>query len=313
MRDGCRAPDPGGARGLYLVPVPASIILQRRVGAILVLVASAVLLVQFTAGGDSRSAASTTATTDRGAHAIATAPRTDASRRESPQARLDRAVSDVLSHSSVVTRGGGKKRLIALTFDDGPGPYTPKVLIALNRLKVKATFFVVGRQENTFHAATMAEIHSGHVVGDHTDNHPHLARLATADQYGELLIPMQWLSKYGLPRPLLFRPPYGSYNQATLGLLKPLKMLTVLWTVDSQDYNRPGIIPIVRRVVSDVKPGAIVLLHDGGGDRSQTVKAIPMIVRRLRAKHYKLVTVPELLRDDPPPPGRKARQLRSEG
>jgi len=86
-------------------------------------------------------------------------------------------------------------------------------------------------------------------------------------------------------------------------------MLMVLWSVDSGDYARPGVEQIVDRVVSAARPGAIVLLHDGGGDRSQTVAAIPKIVKRLRAKHYRLVTVPQLLRDDPPPAGRRPPQL----
>jgi peptidoglycan/xylan/chitin deacetylase (PgdA/CDA1 family) len=75
----------------------------------------------------------------------------------------------------------------------------------------------------------------------------------------------------------------------------------VLWSIDSKDYERPGAEQIADRVVAAARPGAIVLMHDGGGDRTQTIAAIPKIVRGLRAKHYRLVTVPQLLRDDPPP------------
>jgi peptidoglycan-N-acetylglucosamine deacetylase len=229
-----------------------------------------------------------------------------------PQARFDGAVARVLSSSAFVTRGGGEKREIALTFDDGPGPYTPKVLIALNRLHVKATFFVIGQQERRFHAALIAEDRRGHVIGDHTQTHPHLGSLAPADQYRELLLPSEQLTAYGLSRPLLFRPPYGSYDKATLAQLKRLGMLMVLWTVDSHDYHLPGVQQIVDRVVGGARPGAIMLLHDGGGDRSQTVDAIPKIVKRLRAKHYHLVTLPRLLADDPPPHGRRAPKLHTE-
>jgi peptidoglycan-N-acetylglucosamine deacetylase len=199
-----------------------------------------------------------------------------------------------------------------LTFDDGPGPYTPKVLIALNRLHVKATFFVIGQQERRFHAALIAEDRRGHVIGDHTETHPHLGSLTPADQHRELLLPSEQLAAYGLSRPLLFRPPYGSYDKATLTQLKHLGMLMVLWTVDSQDYHRPGVQQIVARVVGGARPGAIMLLHDGGGDRSQTVDAIPKIVKRLRAKHYHLVTLPRLLAEDPPPRGRRPPQLHTE-
>ena len=220
-----------------------------------------------------------------------------------------RAIADVLRHSPFVARGGGHEREIALTFDDGPGPYTPDVLIALNRLNVKATFFVVGRRERAFHTAMMAAIGRGHVIGDHTAGHRRLARLAPAEQYEEMLAPLQWLAQFGLPRPQLFRPPYGSFDEATFEGLRRLGMLMVLWSVDSKDYERPGVRQIVDRVVAAARPGAIVLMHDGGGDRSQTVAAIPRIVKRLRAKRYRFVTVPQLLRDDPPPAGRIAPRL----
>ncbi len=202
---------------------------------------------------------------------------------------------------------------MALTFDDGPGPYTPKVLGALNRLNVKATFFVIGQQERAFHDAMIAAIGSGDVIGDHTESHPHLASLPASIQYNELLAPVQRLTSYGLPRALLFRPPYGSYDQTTLQQLSRLGMLMVLWSVDSQDYRRPGVEAIVDRVISGARPGAIVVLHDGGGDRSQTVTAIPKIVGRLHERHYHLVTVPRLLQDDPPPRDRQPPRLHTEG
>jgi peptidoglycan/xylan/chitin deacetylase (PgdA/CDA1 family) len=225
---------------------------------------------------------------------------------QSPQ---DRAVTAVLRHSAFVARGGGNRREIALTFDDGPGPYTPDVLIALNRLNVKATFFVVGQQEQTFRTAMMAAIGRGHVIGDHTEGHRRLAPLPAADQYEEMLAPLQWLAQFGLPRARLFRPPYGSYDDDTFTALRRLGMLMVLWSVDSKDYERPGVRQIVDGVVAAARPGAIVLMHDGGGDRTQTVAAIPKIVKRLRAKHYRFVTVPQLLHDDPPPAGRVAPRL----
>jgi peptidoglycan/xylan/chitin deacetylase (PgdA/CDA1 family) len=78
-------------------------------------------------------------------------------------------------------------------------------------------------------------------------------------------------------------------------------MLMVLWSVDSQDYRLPGVEAIVERVLAGARPGAIVLLHDGGGDRSQTLAAVPVIVRELRRRGFTLVTVPKLLLDDPPP------------
>ena len=85
--------------------------------------------------------------------------------------------------------------------------------------------------------------------------------------------------------------------------LQRQKLLMVLWSVDPGDYEQPGVSVITQRVLEGAHPGAIMLLHDGGGDRAQTVAALPGIIRALRAHGYRLVTVPELLKDDPPPPG----------
>jgi peptidoglycan/xylan/chitin deacetylase (PgdA/CDA1 family) len=274
---------------------------------------SALVLAQISGAGSRPASAIHTSPASHGAgHHHATSARPASVLGEERQAWLARAVGHVLSTSPFVARGGDERREIALTFDDGPGPYTPKVLIALNRLHVKATFFVIGQQVGTFHTVLMAESRGGHVIGDHTETHPHIGSLAAADQYREILLPSEQLAAYGLPRPVLFRPPYGSYDGATFTELKRLGMLMVLWTVDSQDYRLPGVGQIVDRVVSGAKPGAIMLLHDGGGDRSQTVAAIPRIVKRLRAKHYHLVTLPRLLADDPPPDGRRPPTLHTE-
>jgi peptidoglycan/xylan/chitin deacetylase (PgdA/CDA1 family) len=288
---------------------------RRRVRALCAVFVSALVLAQLSgAGSRPASAIHTTSPPEASVagHHHARPARPASVLRAERQARLARAVGHVLSYSSFVARGGDERREIALTFDDGPGPYTPKVLIALNRLHVKATFFVIGQQVPTFHLALLAESRGGHVIGDHTETHPHVGALAPAGQYREILLPSEQLAAYGVPRPVLFRPPYGSYDDATFTELKRLGMLMVLWTVDSQDYRRPGVRQVVDRIVSGAKPGAIMLLHDGGGDRSQTVAAIPRIVKRLRAKHYHLVTLPRLLADDPPPDGRRPPKLHTE-
>lgn len=287
------------------------VVLSRRVGLLLVVVSSAVLIAQVIAADDGAGRVKSL----RGGRTtapLAQKPPGWELRAHSP-AQLAQAVQNVLAYTPFVARGGGKRRQVALTFDDGPGPYTPKILATLNRLNARATFFFIGSQERTFHNATIAQIRRGHAVGDHTENHARLPLLPAQAQHDELFVPIQWLARYGLPRPLVFRPPYGMFNQSTLEEAARLGLLMVMWSVDSRDYIRPGVQKIVDRVMNGVRPGAIVLLHDGGGDRSQTVKAIPKIIGRLRARHYHLVTVPELMRSDPPPHGRPLPQLRSEG
>jgi peptidoglycan/xylan/chitin deacetylase (PgdA/CDA1 family) len=201
-----------------------------------------------------------------------------------------------------VAVAGKRKREVALTFDDGPGPYTPAVVRTLKRLHAPGTFFQVGGTEHYFTDAERLTRRERLVtVGVHTLDHKRMDRLRRADQAGQIDQDTAILTAAGNPQPTLFRPPYGAYDRTTLDLLRERNMTMVLWSVDSKDYERPGVDAIVNRVLSDVKPGAIVLMHDAGGDRSQTIEALPRIVLGLRQRHYTLVSVPRLLRDAPPP------------
>jgi peptidoglycan-N-acetylglucosamine deacetylase len=214
-----------------------------------------------------------------------------------------RAVAAVLAYTPFVKEGAANGRDIALTFDDGPGPYTPGVLDMLEHLHVRATFFAIGMMERYFSASTVREIQDGDVVGDHTQTHPKMALLSAHDQREQLFEQLVRIEVLGGTRPTLFRPPYGSFNAVTMHELHALHMLMVLWSVDTGDYLQPGVEQIVTRALAGAHPGAILLMHDGGGDRSQTIAALPIIVDKLRARGFDLVTVPQLLADDPPPPG----------
>ena len=211
------------------------------------------------------------------------------------------AINRTLAYTPFVRIAGSQKREIALTFDDGPGPYTPGILAVLEREHVPATFFEVGFMLRWFSASTSAIVARGYPIGDHTELHQPMSRLSRNDQRNELLDQAATISQYGAPFPRLFRAPYGVYNASTLALLHRYGMLMVMWTVDSNDYRRLGTAGIVRDVVAGARPGAIILMHDAGGDRQETVDALPKIIRDLRARGYRLVTVPRLLLDDPPP------------
>lgn len=211
------------------------------------------------------------------------------------------AINRTLAYTPYVRIAGAQHREIALTFDDGPGPYTPEVLSILERDAVPATFFEVGILERYFYASTAKIVADGDVVGDHTELHSAMSRLSPAQQRVQLLEQASAVGRYGVRFPRLFRPPYGLWNSGTLALLHRYRMLMVLWTVDTNDYRRPGVDAIVRAALAGARPGAIILLHDAGGNRSETVAALPRIIEGLRRRHYRLVTIPRLLLDNPAP------------
>jgi len=217
------------------------------------------------------------------------------------RARESAAIDRTLALTPFVRMAGRQHPLVALTFDDGPGPYTDALLRELERLRVPGTFFVVGYQLPAFEPQLQREVDLGQAIGDHTADHRDLALLPARGQRAQILADARELRSYGAPWPRLFRPPYGAYDRTTHALLGRARMLSVLWSVDSEDYTRPGVAAIVRNVVDHVQPGSIVLMHDGGGNRTQTIAALPRIVRRLRRDGYRFVSVPRLLRENPPP------------
>jgi peptidoglycan/xylan/chitin deacetylase (PgdA/CDA1 family) len=213
------------------------------------------------------------------------------------------AIDHVLSYTPAVSSGGSRGDEVALTFDDGPGPYTQQLVRVLNRLGVRATFFAIGEEERYFSAGTLLELHSGDVVGDHTETHPPMASLSAHDQYEELFEQIARIELLGGSRPRLFRPPYGSFDATTFRQLRKLHLLMVLWSTDTADYTLPGVHAIVQSALAGAHPGAIILMHDAGGDRSETIAALPTIVAGLRKKGLRPVTIPRLMLDDPPPRG----------
>ncbi len=188
--------------------------------------------------------------------------------------------------------GPAAGRMVALTFDDGPSIYTPQVLAVLHRYGVHATFFEIGEQVGPLAATARAVIRDGDVIGDHTWSHPDLNAANTAAQIRPTQAAIHRAAGF---RPCLLRPPYGTAPPEVVGIARSLGLLTIQWDVDPADWSRPGAAAIAQRVLSAVHPGAIVIMHDGGGDRSETVEALGTIVPQLLARGYHLVTVPQLL------------------
>ena len=194
--------------------------------------------------------------------------------------------------------GGRHGRYVALTFDDGPSQYTPRVLRLLRRAHARATFFVIGSRAAARPDLVRAESLLG-AVGNHTWTHPRLASLARRDVIQQLLRTQAAIVRAtGGVRPILFRPPYGVGTPAEAAAVHALPLVDVRWSVDSLD-SRPGANAgsVVRNVRAELRPGAIVLLHD---IHPWTVAALPRILRALRHRGLTPVTIPELVALDPP-------------
>ncbi|MHC3467498.1 polysaccharide deacetylase family protein [Streptomyces sp. 7R007] len=189
-------------------------------------------------------------------------------------------------------RVSGRGRTMVLTFDDGPDPrYTPDILDTLARYDVRAMFFVCGEMavDNQDLLARMAD--DGHIVGNHTWSHPLLTRLTRSRIRSEMQRTSDVIEEAYGERPRWFRAPYGAWNRAAFQLGAELGMEPLAWTVDTLDWTTPGTRTIVHRVEDGAAPGVVVLSHDAGGDRSQSVRALRNYLPYLLDSGYH-ITVP---------------------
>ncbi len=184
---------------------------------------------------------------------------------------------------------------VALTFDDGPSrQYTPRILAALRRLHVHATFFCIGYLADAYPDLVRGELRAGMTVGNHSYNHPEVPpfhQLPPRLLDDEILLGAQSLRRAGAD-PMLFRPPGGSFSPAVVHAAEQRGERIVLWSVDPRDWQ-PGAAArqIARAVLAAVRPGSIVELHDGGGDRTATIAALPAIAKGIRHRHLRLVAL----------------------
>jgi peptidoglycan/xylan/chitin deacetylase (PgdA/CDA1 family) len=211
------------------------------------------------------------------------------------QQELDR----LMSLGYPIRCGGGNQRLVALTFDDGPGPYTAKTLRLLRKGGARATFFIVGRElvdwPNLAHMPRH-ELKAG-ALGDHTWDHPSLPGLSQDQLDEEIGRTQQAVARASGAPVKLFRPPYGATDAAVDRTVRSLGMVEVLWTVDSGDSVATSWHQVLADVMEGLKPGAIILMHE---NRGTTLNALPTIIHRIAQRGYRMVSVPELLAADPP-------------
>jgi peptidoglycan-N-acetylglucosamine deacetylase len=196
-----------------------------------------------------------------------------------------------------------KKKLVALTFDDGPDPiFTPQILDALAKYDAKATFFVIGAEAEKYPEIIRREANEGHEIANHTYRHHFRDHFQPNKLKEELAKTSKVIERLSGQTPSLYRPHSGYYNEMIVNTAVNNGYRVVLWSwhQDTKDWKRPGIGKITQNVVSDTKPGDIVIFHDAGGDRKQTVKAVENILKILYQKGYKCVTVSELLQQTDP-------------
>ncbi|PKQ10026.1 MAG: hypothetical protein CVT69_01845 [Actinobacteria bacterium HGW-Actinobacteria-9] len=220
--------------------------------------------------------------------------------------RLVGELSGVVSTSTVVKaampmvvkrfKAPTSDKVVALTFDDGPWPaQTEQILDILKAERVKATFFVVGKQAYAYPRAMRRIVNEGHVVGNHTQGHLILDRVSPTAVRQQISDGQTAIFKTTGVRAKWFRPPGGHLSAAVGAETARHGLSLAMWSVDPQDWRQPNGGKLYAELVGTVKPGAIVLLHDGGGARAGTVWALPGVIRELKRQGYTFVTLDELM------------------
>ena len=188
-----------------------------------------------------------------------------------------------------VTHGPRRRKRIAIGFDDGPSDYTSGVLRVLRRFDSHATFFEIG-QETSGRASTMRKILAqGNEIGNHSLHHEMDPSSASLHETNRLIRRATGF------RPCDFRPPDGAVNSALIQRAHAEHLVTVNWDVDPRDWATPGVSAITSNVIQNAHNGSIVVMHDGGGNRSETIAALPAILSHFRRRGYRFVPVEELL------------------
>lgn len=200
-----------------------------------------------------------------------------------------RAVGCTGGSAGLVTNGSRERRIVALTFDDGPSEYTPGFLDVLRREHVPGTFFEIGQEMAGRESIMRRILREGNEIGNHTMHHTEFPA------YDNIAPTTSLIASITHFRPCLFRPPGGGVDSAVIAAAGADDLRTITWDVDPVDWSTPGAGAIYSRVVGATQPGSIVLMHDGGGDRSETLAALPSIIDTLRGRGYRFETVTELL------------------
>ena len=182
-------------------------------------------------------------------------------------------------------------KAIALTIDDGPDPvYTPQVLRVLRKYNVTATFSMIGEHVAAYPQLARTVAEAGHKICNHTWTHSDLVGMRVPSVRDELTRASDAIHAATGVHPVLFRAPYGAWSRAVIRQCERMKMVPLDWSVDPRDWARPGVRKIVRNIMTNTQPGSIILEHDGGGNRSETVEALRIVLPRLLDEGYHFET-----------------------
>jgi peptidoglycan/xylan/chitin deacetylase (PgdA/CDA1 family) len=188
---------------------------------------------------------------------------------------------------------GTPGKVVYLTFDDGPTATTTTLLDLLARHRAKATFFALGNNVVERPRTAARAVREGHAVENHSWSHPRLTGLDWAAFYRQISKTNTAIKAATNDAPECLRAPYGAYDGGTLLRADRFGLRMIQWSVDSRDWSRPGAKAIVRNVLSNVRNGSIVLLHDGGGNRQQTIDAVRILLPELRERGYVMRALPQ--------------------
>ncbi|MGO8874129.1 MAG: polysaccharide deacetylase family protein [Acidimicrobiales bacterium] len=183
------------------------------------------------------------------------------------------------------------KKVIALTFDDGPGPYTPQVLAVLEQHHVPATFFEIGENIVQYPQYTQLLASAGYPVEDHTWTHPDLTTIPVSQFPYQIDQTQNEIHALTGQTPTCVRPPYDAWNATVLDQIAERGLTTMSYSIDPRDWSLPGTQAIVNSVVGSAFPGAVVDMHDGGSPRQETVDALPSIISQLEGEGYTFVSI----------------------
>jgi peptidoglycan/xylan/chitin deacetylase (PgdA/CDA1 family) len=189
-----------------------------------------------------------------------------------------------------------EEKVVALTFDDGPNPpYTDQILDILDRYQIKATFFVIGRNVEKYPKTVRLILSKGHELGNHSYSHARMIFKSPSFIRSEIEKTDRLLNELGVTQDIHFRPPYGRKLLVLPYIITKMHKKNIMWSTDSADYEVPNPEAIKNNVLEHVRHGSIILLHDGEGDRSQTVVATEMLIKEMKEKGYEFRTVSALI------------------